>query len=149
MKFRNQQNHPISFTADGLLVCQLLMWDCTEHEYAMTTCNRHLLIPRGVQFPKDLFPEIVVLHNHAAPYCDPKTGKEAPFMTIGPFTRRDTLFRGVAGDLELYTLKKSSPSGMWVYLNPLQMPVNPSLGYHHSISGPNTILSCQSQGNSS
>ena len=61
--------------------------------------------PRGVQFPKDLFPEIVVLHNHATPYRDPKTGREAPFITIGPLSR-DTLFQGIAGDLELYTTEE-------------------------------------------
>ena len=38
--FRNQQNHPVSFTADG-----------TECEYAMTTSSKYLLIPRGMQFP--------------------------------------------------------------------------------------------------
>ena len=106
MTFRNQQNHPVSFTSDSLIICQLLMWDCTECEYSMTTHNGCLLIPRGMQFPKDLFPEIVVLHNHATPYRDPITGKEAPFMTVGPFTRRDTLFQGVAGDLELYTTEE-------------------------------------------
>ena len=103
MTFRNQESHPVSFTTDGLMVCQLLMQDCTEHEYAMTTCNRCLLIPRGVQFPKDLFPEIVVPCNHATPYRDPKTRKENPFIPIGPFSRRDTLFQGVTRDLELYT----------------------------------------------
>ena len=106
MTFRNQQNHPVSFTADGLLVCQLLMQDCTECKYVMTTHNGCLLIPRGVQFPKDLFPEIVILHNHAAPYRDPITGKEAPFITVGPFARRDMLFWGIAGDLELYTVEE-------------------------------------------
>ena len=96
----------VSFTADGLMVCQLLTRDCTEHEYMMTTHNRHLLIPRGMQFPQDLFPEIVVPCNHATPYCDSKTGKEAPFITIGPFSRRDMLFQGIAGDLELYTAEE-------------------------------------------
>ena len=133
MTFRSQQNHPVSFTRDGLLVHQLLAQDCPECEYAMATCNGCLLIPRGMQFPKDLFPEIVILCNHAEPYRDPKTGKEAPFVTVGPFARRDMLFCGIARDLELYTmLKRSSPSGMWAYLSPLQVPVNPSLSYHHS-----------------
>ena len=80
--------------------------NCTEHEYTMTTRNRCLLIPRGVQFPKDLFPEIVVPYNHATPYCDPKTGKEAPFITVGPFSRRDMLFPGVTRNLELYTTEE-------------------------------------------
>ena len=107
MTFRNQENHPVSFTADGLIIQPATrMWDCTEHEYMMTTHNGHLLIPRGMQFPKDLFPEIVVLRNHATPYHDPKTGKEAPFITIGPFSRRDMLFLGITGDLELYTTEE-------------------------------------------
>ena len=106
MTFRNQQNHPVSFTTDGLLVCQLLMWDCPEHEHVMATYNRHLLIPRGMQFPKVLFPEIVILHNHAVPYHDPKIGKEAPLITIGPFAKRDMLFWDTAGDLELYTTEE-------------------------------------------
>ena len=106
MMFRNLQNHPVSITADGLLVRQLLVWDCTEHEYAMDTHNGCLLIPRGLQFPQDLFPRIVVPRNHASPYCDPKTGKEAPFTTVGPFAKRDTLFRDITGYLELYTAEE-------------------------------------------
>ena len=106
MTFRNQQNHPVSFTADGLLVHQLLAQDCTECEYTMTTCDGSLLIPRGMQFPKDLFPEIVVPHNHVAPYHDPITGKEATFVIVGPFARRDTLLHGIASDLELYSTEE-------------------------------------------
>ena len=106
MTFMNQQNHPVSFTTDGLLVCQLLVQDCTECKYTMTTHNGYLLIPRGMQFPKDLFPEIVVLCYYAAPYHDPKTGKKAPFMTIGPFARRDMLFQDIAGYLELCTTEE-------------------------------------------
>ena len=92
MTFRNQENHPVSFTGDGLIIHQLLAWDCMECEYERTISNRCLLIPRGVQLTKDLFPEIVVPWNHAAPYHDPKTGKEAPFITMGPFSK-DTLFQ--------------------------------------------------------
>ena len=32
MTLRSQQNHPVSFTGDGLLVCQLLTQDCPQHE---------------------------------------------------------------------------------------------------------------------
>ena len=56
MTFRNQQNHPVSCTTDGLLVHMLLMWDCPECEYTLATCNGCLLIPRGVQFPTRSFP---------------------------------------------------------------------------------------------
>ena len=75
MTFRSQWNHPTSFTADVLLVRQLLAWDCPPHEYVMDRCRRCLLIPRGVHFLPDLFPQIVVPHDHAAPYRDPRTGR--------------------------------------------------------------------------
>ena len=48
MTFRNQENHPVSFKGDGLIICQLLAWDCMEHKYERTTHNRCLLIPRGM-----------------------------------------------------------------------------------------------------
>ena len=51
----------------------------------------------------DLFPQIVVPHDHAAPYCDPWMAEDVPFVTIGPFASTDTLFPGTAGDLELFT----------------------------------------------
>ena len=59
-----------------------------------------------MQFGKELFPEIVVSQNHTAPYHDPNTGKEAPFITVGPFSNIDTLFPGVIRDLELYTTEE-------------------------------------------
>ena len=61
-----------------------------------------LLIPRGVQFLPNLFPQILIPHNHAAPYRNPQMGEDAPFVTIGPFAGMDTLFHGTAGDLDLY-----------------------------------------------
>ena len=106
MTFRSQQNHPISFTADGLLVHQLLAQDCPLHEYAMDRCHGHLFIPRGVHFWPDLFPQILIPRNHATPYRDPQTGEDAPFVTVGPFASTDTLFHGSAGDLELYTAEE-------------------------------------------
>ena len=102
MTFRSQQNHPLSFTADGLLVHQLLARDCPLHEYAMDRHHGCLLIPRGVHFLPDLFPQILIPHNHATPYRDPQTGEDAPFVTVGPFVSMDTLFHGTARDLELY-----------------------------------------------
>ena len=106
MTFRSQQNHPVSFTADGLLVHQLLMWDCPQHKYVMDRCHGCLLIPKGVHFLPDLFPQILVPCNNMTPYRDPKTGEDAPFVTIGPFVSTDTLFHGTASDLELYTAKE-------------------------------------------
>ena len=72
----------------------------------MDRCHGHLLILRGMQFPPDLFPQIVILRNHVTPYCDPKTGEDAPFITVGPFASRDMLFHGTTGDLELYTTEE-------------------------------------------
>ena len=88
------------------MVHQLLMQDCPECEYMMYRCHGCLLISRGVQFPPDLFPQIVMLHNHVTPYHDPKMGEDAPFITIGPFTSRDTLFPSTARDLDLYTTEE-------------------------------------------
>ena len=82
------------------------MWDCPDREYMMDRCHGHILIPRGMQFPPDLFPQIVVPCNHATPYCDPKTGEEAPFVTVGPFASKVTLFHSAASDLELYTAEE-------------------------------------------
>ena len=106
MTFRSQQNHPISFTVDCLLVCQLLVQDCPLRKYAMDRCQRHLLIPRGMHFSPNLFPQILIPRNHMTPYHDPKMREDAPFVTIGPFTSTDTLFHGSAGDLDLYTAEE-------------------------------------------
>ena len=51
----------------------------------------------------DLFPQIVIPRDHAAPYHDSRTGLEAPFLAVGPFTSMDMLFPGTAGDLDLFT----------------------------------------------
>ena len=61
MTFRSQQNHPISFTADVLLVHQLLAWDCSSLEYAMNRHHRHLLIPRGCIFYPTSFHRLLFL----------------------------------------------------------------------------------------
>ena len=71
MTFRSQQNHPTSFTADVLLVHQLLTRDCPPHKYARDRHRRCLLIPRGVHFLPELFPQIVIPREHAALYHNP------------------------------------------------------------------------------
>ena len=103
MTFRNPQNQPASFRTDVLLVCQLLTRDCSARKYVENRNNRHLIIPRGLHFSIELFPQIVIPRNHIAPYRDPRTGVEAPFFTVGPFASSDTLFPGTAGDLDLFT----------------------------------------------
>ena len=45
----------------------------------------------------------MVPRGHSAPYSDPQSGVEAPFFTVGPFASTDTLFPGIAGDLDLFT----------------------------------------------
>ena len=35
-----------------------------------------------------------------------KTEKEAPFMTVGPFASKDTLFHGIAREFKLYTAEE-------------------------------------------
>ena len=49
-------------------------------------------------------------------------------MTVGPFTSRDMLFHGVAGDLELYTTEEVIILRNVGILSP-QAPVN--LSYHY------------------
>ena len=38
--------------------------------------------------------------------CDPTTGKEAPFITVGTFSSMDTIFPGITRDLQLYTTEE-------------------------------------------
>ena len=127
MTFQSPQNHPSSFTEDVLLVCQLLAQDCPPHEYAMDRHRRRLLIHRGVYFSPDLFPQIVVPHDHAAPYSDPQSGGEAPFFTVGPFTSMDTLFPSTAGDLDLFTDKEVSAL---THIGVLQSPITSTSNPH-------------------
>ena len=103
MTFWNPLNHPTFFTADVLLVCQLLARDCPPHEHVTDKRHRCLLIPRGVHFSTDLLPQIMVPRGHVAPYSDPRSGGEAPFFTVGPFASMDMLFLSAAGDLDLFT----------------------------------------------
>ena len=103
MTFCHAHNHPWSFTTDVLLVRQLLARDCSLREHTWDRCCRHVVIPRGVHFSANIIPEIKVPRGHSAPYYNPRTGVEAPFFTMDPFTSTDTLFPGTPGDLDLYT----------------------------------------------
>ena len=73
------------------------------HEYKEDGCHRHLLIPRGVHFSEDLFPQITVPQAHVEPFPDPQSGIVPPVFNMGPFASTDTLFTGAAGDLDLFT----------------------------------------------
>ena len=130
MTFWNPQNHPTFFTADVLLVRQLLTRDFPPHEHMTDKCRRRLLIPRGVHFSTDLLPHIMVPHGHAAPYSDPRSGAEAPFFTMGPFASMDTLFPGAAGDLDLFTdMEVTTLTQLGVLKSPSM--AHPIPTYHH------------------
>ena len=74
-----------------------------------------ILIPRGVHFSANIIPEIEVPRGHSAPYYNPRTGVEAPFFTMGPFTSTDTLFPSAPGDLDLYMdMEISGLENSWV-----------------------------------
>ena len=151
MTFRNQENHPVAFTGDGLIICQLLACG-TAQSMSMRgppTTDAFLFL-EACSFTKELFPEIVIPQNHAAPYCDPNTGKEAPFITMGPFSSTGHAFPWVLpGDLELYTTEEvmhlrstgalKSSSGASLSLSQVVIAC---------ISGPNTICPHHSQDNS-
>ena len=107
---------------NDMVIHWLLMWDCLECEYERMSCGGHLIIPRGMQFGQKLFPEIVIPRNHAAPYPDPTTGLEAPFMTVGPFSSTDPLFPGVARDWQLYTTQEVMYLKSAGVLNPFATP---------------------------
>ena len=82
---REPVNHSYVMVSDKMIVRRLLSmpnWDPSERR---RTKGGHLLIPRGVQYSPKLFPELVVLCNHAGPLVDPTTGHDAPFQTIGSF----------------------------------------------------------------
>ena len=70
--------------------------------------HRCLLIPRGVHFSEDLFPQITVPQAHAEPFPDPQSGIVPPFFNVGPFTSTDRLFTSAAGDLDLFTAMEIS-----------------------------------------
>ena len=85
------------------MVRQLLARDSSAREHALDKRRRRILIPQGVHLSSNIIPEIEVPRCHSAPYYNHQTGVEAPFFTVGPFARTDTLFPGTPGDLDLYT----------------------------------------------
>ena len=81
--FKSQQNHPTFFTVDVLMVCQLLAQDCPLH---VSTCEGQTsqVLPPYSQgstiLARPLSPDHGSLHGHGAPYCNPRSGEEAPFL---------------------------------------------------------------------
>ena len=149
MTFWNLQNHPTFFTADVLLVHQLLTHDCPPHEYAMDRRCRCLLIPRGVHFSNDLLPQIMVPRGHAAPYSNPRSGGEAPFFTVGPFTSTDTLFPSAAGNLDLFTdVEVTTLTQLGVLKSPIITTSNPHIPSPASRMEPDSSTRKQGYGGS-
>ena len=72
-------------TASNMMVRRLLSvanWQPTERKLTTGGC---LLIPRGMHFGPELFPNLVILHNHAGPLIDSITWQEITFQMVGPF----------------------------------------------------------------
>ena len=82
---RHMHNHPYAMITNNMIVRRLLSLPHWEPSVRKQTKGGCLLIPRGMQFGPALFPEIVILHNHASPPVDPAMWQEAPFWTVGPF----------------------------------------------------------------
>ena len=55
MTIWNPDNHSVAFMGSDMVVHQLLVRDCLEHEYKRTCRGGHLIIPRGMQFGWRLF----------------------------------------------------------------------------------------------
>ena len=103
---RNPENHWYVAVSEKMIVRRLLSvpnWDPLERKHIKGGC---LLIPRGVQFSPRLFPELVVLRNHAGPPIDPATGHDAPLRNVGSFRDVDPIFPGFPGDLALFTAEE-------------------------------------------
>ena len=103
---REPLNHSYAMVSDNMMVRRLLSvpnWDPSERKRTKGGC---LLIPRGVQFGPKLFPELVILHNHAGPLVDSATGHDAPLRTVGSFRAVDPIFPSFPGDLALFTAEE-------------------------------------------
>ena len=78
-------NHSYAMVSDKMIVRRLLSmpnWDPSERKRIK---GGRLLIPRGVHFSPKLFPELVILRNHAGPLVDSAMGHDAPLRTVGSF----------------------------------------------------------------
>ena len=85
MTFREPLNHGFAMVANNMVVRRLLSvpnWDPAERKLTTGGC---LLIPRDVQFGPELFPDLVMPHNHAAPLIDSIMQQEVQFQMVGPF----------------------------------------------------------------
>ena len=82
---REPLNHRFAMTASNLVVRRLLSvpnWEPVERKL---TTGGYLLIPRGVHFGPKLFPDLLILRNHAGPLIDSITWQKIPLWMVGPF----------------------------------------------------------------
>ena len=78
-------NHAFAMTARNMVVRKLLSVPNWEPAERKLTVGGRLLIPRGVHFGPELFPDLVIPRNHVGPLIDSITWQEMPFWMIGPF----------------------------------------------------------------
>ena len=90
-------NHTYAMVTSNIVVRRLLSLPNWEPAERRLTKGGRLLILMGVQFGPGLFPEIVILHNHAGPLINSTMWQEVLFQTIGPFRAIDTIFPGLPG----------------------------------------------------
>ena len=114
----------------GLSVTHAL--DCWLHKYMMDRCHGCLLIPRAVHFLPNLFPQILIPHNHASSIPWSPDGTGCSICHLWPLCMSmDTLFHGTAGDLELYTAEEVvALRNAQEFSNPRTL-VHLLLNYHH------------------
>ena len=130
MTFCDPSNHGFAMAASNMVVWRLLSvanWDPAERKL---TLGGHLLIPRGMQFGPELFPDLVMLCNHAAHLIDSFMWQDFPFRMVGPFQVMDPIFPSVPGDLELFTVEEVAKLKEFGVLNPPNMPGHLPLFIH-------------------
>ena len=122
MTFCEPLNHGFAMVASNMVVRRLLSvpnWDPAERKLTTGGC---LLIPRGMHFGPELFPDLVMLRNHAAPLIDSITWQEVPLWMVGPFRAMDPIFPSLLGGLELFTAEEVAKLKELGVLNPPNMP---------------------------
>ena len=115
-------NHAYAMVTSNMVVRRLLSvpnWEPPERKLTVGGC---LLILRGVHFDPELFPDLVILCNHAGPLVDSAMQQEVPFQTIGPFWATDLIFPSLPGDLELFMAEEVAKLKELEVLNPPNMP---------------------------
>ena len=92
----NTRGNPVGMHTGACMCLALLQLADTQPALQLTFKGSCLIIPHGTQY-KNLFPEIMALHNHWGPLKDPKTGLPFPMEAVEVFCLVDRLFPGIAG----------------------------------------------------